>query len=179
MASDAQINVEKDVTSNVACARSQWYMKDSVFWLAQMTLCVVMLRNFPPFVDLMSFWTVCQTECQYVDYSLSGYVTSQSNSQNHTTSTAWWCGDWNARRSGVTSVSPSVTEQTGMIPSVWTLWLHMDSRRSFHKIKHNLRFIIIIVYFQRDCCMLGKSSKIRLINNHFYTPTSLVGVVRV
>ena len=179
MVSDALINVEKDVTSNVVCARSQWYMKDSVFWSAQMTLCVVMLRNYPPFVDLMSFWTVCQTECQYLDYSLSGCVTSQSNSQNHTTSTAWWCADWNARRSGVTSDSPLVMEQTGMIPLVRTLWLHVDSWRSFHKITHNLRFIINMVYFQRDCCMLEKSSKIRLITNHFYTPTSLVGVVRV
>jgi len=32
---------EKLVTSNIASARNQWYLKDSVFWLAQMTLNVM------------------------------------------------------------------------------------------------------------------------------------------
>jgi len=38
MAFNAPTNVGKHVTSNIACARSQWYTKNSVFLLAQMTL---------------------------------------------------------------------------------------------------------------------------------------------
>jgi len=41
----------KNVMSNIACARCQRYTNDSVFWLAQMTLCIVTSRNFPPFVE--------------------------------------------------------------------------------------------------------------------------------
>jgi len=47
----ASISVGKHATSNFACACSQRYTKDSVIWLAQMTLCVVMLCKFPPFVE--------------------------------------------------------------------------------------------------------------------------------
>jgi len=31
---------EKFITSNIASAHNQWYSKDSVFWLAQMTMYV-------------------------------------------------------------------------------------------------------------------------------------------
>jgi len=38
---------------NTACVRSQQNRstKDLVFWLAQMVLCIMMLRNFLPFVQ--------------------------------------------------------------------------------------------------------------------------------
>jgi len=52
MTSDAPTSSGKHITSNIACGRSQWNTKYPVFWLAQMTLCVVMLYNFPPFVRL-------------------------------------------------------------------------------------------------------------------------------
>jgi len=50
----APTNVENHVTTNIACARSQRYTKDSVFWLAQM-MWVIALRIFPPFMDQTSF----------------------------------------------------------------------------------------------------------------------------
>jgi len=31
----------KLVTSNIASARNQWYLNDSVFWLAQMTMYIM------------------------------------------------------------------------------------------------------------------------------------------
>jgi len=37
-------------TLRTYCARSQQYTKDSIFRLAQMTLCVITLDKFPPFV---------------------------------------------------------------------------------------------------------------------------------
>jgi len=49
MASDASTNAGKHVMSNIACARSQRYTIDTGFWLAQMTLRVITLRNFPAF----------------------------------------------------------------------------------------------------------------------------------
>ena len=39
----------KLVTSNIASASNQWYSKDSVFWLAQMTLYVMALCKFQNF----------------------------------------------------------------------------------------------------------------------------------
>jgi len=50
MMSDALTNVEKHVTSQVAFAHGQGYTKDSVFWLAQITLCIMMSSNFSPFL---------------------------------------------------------------------------------------------------------------------------------
>ena len=50
MTTDAPTNAGKHVTSNIASARSQRYTTDSVFRLAQTTLCVMTIRNFPPFV---------------------------------------------------------------------------------------------------------------------------------
>ena len=47
MTSDALTNAGMRVTSNIAL--SQQYKQDSVFWLTQMTLCVMTLHNFPPF----------------------------------------------------------------------------------------------------------------------------------
>ena len=44
----------KHVTTNIACARNQWYSKDLSFWLAQMALYVMTLRNVPLFVDQTS-----------------------------------------------------------------------------------------------------------------------------
>jgi len=41
--SEAPTTVGKHVTSNDACAHCQWYADDSVFWLAQMMLCVMTL----------------------------------------------------------------------------------------------------------------------------------------
>jgi len=35
---------------NITCKRSELYIENSVFWWAQMTLCVMPLRNFPPYI---------------------------------------------------------------------------------------------------------------------------------
>jgi len=45
MTSDAPTNAGKHVMSNITFVR---YTKDSVFWLAQMTLRIMTFRNFPP-----------------------------------------------------------------------------------------------------------------------------------
>jgi len=50
MTSDGLKNMGKHVRPANACARSYWYTKDSVFWLAQMTLWHYNVGNFPPFV---------------------------------------------------------------------------------------------------------------------------------
>ena len=46
---NAPTNAGERVTSNIACACSQQYTKDSVFWFAQM-MCVLTLRNCRPLV---------------------------------------------------------------------------------------------------------------------------------
>ena len=43
-------NVGKQVMLNIAYTRCQRNKRNSVFWLAKMTLCVMTLRNFQPFV---------------------------------------------------------------------------------------------------------------------------------
>ena len=47
---DALTNAGKNVTSTIACARSQRYTKNSIFRLAQMTLTIMTLHNFPSYV---------------------------------------------------------------------------------------------------------------------------------
>ena len=53
MTSDARRMRESMLTGmlNIACARSQRNTKETVFWLAQMRLCVMTLRNVTPFFD--------------------------------------------------------------------------------------------------------------------------------
>jgi len=65
---DALTNVGKHVTSNIACARSQGNMKDSVFWLAQIMLVFLRLQNTPPFVkpNIINFQNVRQTSWRYI-----------------------------------------------------------------------------------------------------------------
>jgi len=48
--SDASTNAGMHNTLNIARVRSQRYTKDAAFWLAEMTLCVLVLSNFPLFV---------------------------------------------------------------------------------------------------------------------------------
>jgi len=50
MTSRSLINAGKHCTSNVAWVHSQPCTKDSVFWLAQMVLCLMTLHYFPAFV---------------------------------------------------------------------------------------------------------------------------------
>jgi len=50
---------------NTVCVRSQCYTKDSVFWLAQMMLCVMTLCNLVPFVEPNFIW-----DCRYVYWLL-------------------------------------------------------------------------------------------------------------
>ena len=66
--------------SNIASAHYQRYTKASVFWLAQMTLYVMSLRHFRPFVGKMSFQIVRQTGCQYVNHKPVGRHWSPSRS---------------------------------------------------------------------------------------------------
>ena len=50
MTSNAPTNAGKHVWLNIACACSPQNTKDTVFWLAQMTLCITALSNFRHFV---------------------------------------------------------------------------------------------------------------------------------
>ena len=53
MTIDAPTNLRNNVMSNAAYGHSPQYTKVSVFYLAQMILCILALaafRNFPPFV---------------------------------------------------------------------------------------------------------------------------------
>jgi len=50
MTSDAQTNTSKHVKSNIACAGCQRNTEDSIFWLAQVMLCLKMLHNFQSFI---------------------------------------------------------------------------------------------------------------------------------
>ena len=47
----APTNGGKHITSNNACAHCQQYTNDSVLRLVQMTLCIIRLRNYPPFFE--------------------------------------------------------------------------------------------------------------------------------
>ena len=47
--SDARTNAGKNVRLNTACAPSQWNIKKSVFWLAQMMLRIMTFKLFPLF----------------------------------------------------------------------------------------------------------------------------------
>jgi len=50
MMSDVPTNAEKQDVSNSECAYCQRNTNDLTILLAQMTLCIMMLRNFPPFI---------------------------------------------------------------------------------------------------------------------------------
>ena len=50
MTSGALTNPGKLVMSNIACVHTPWFTKNSVFWLAQMTLCIMALHNFLRFI---------------------------------------------------------------------------------------------------------------------------------
>ena len=58
--------------------RSQQNTKDSVFRLAQMTMCIMMLHPFCLLTDQTSFQLVRQTGCQYVNSYLATCVNSWS-----------------------------------------------------------------------------------------------------
>ena len=60
MTSNALTNAEKDVTTNFACVRS--FTNNPFFRLGQIRLCVIMLRNFPPFVGQNVNQMVQQTD---------------------------------------------------------------------------------------------------------------------
>jgi len=67
MMSSAPTKAGKHVLSNVACVRYQWYTNDPVFWLAQLMLCIMTGRNFPPFVgpnDILNGLSIRQLGCR-------------------------------------------------------------------------------------------------------------------
>jgi len=51
MTFDAPTNAWKHVTLNIASECNQRYLKDSVFWLVQVTLSIMMLHIFPFFIS--------------------------------------------------------------------------------------------------------------------------------
>ena len=52
MASDAPTNRGKHITLNIASVPSQQYTNNTVFSLAQTTLCIMTIRYFPPCVGV-------------------------------------------------------------------------------------------------------------------------------
>ena len=110
MTSDASTSSGKHSTSNIAWGRSKWNTKYPVFWLAQMTLCVVLFYNFPPFVWLNVIWvglTDCLSILQLVVrfYLISIHVflccSTSSTSQPCSPSAVWY--SWGL----LTTCSPS------------------------------------------------------------------------
>jgi len=47
----ALTNAGKSIMPNNACARCQQNTKDSVFWLAQILLCIMTLSDIPHFIE--------------------------------------------------------------------------------------------------------------------------------
>jgi len=60
------LDLGKHVMTNVACAKSEQYTKDSVCRLAQITLCITMLCYFLLFLSPNVISKVRQTSCQYI-----------------------------------------------------------------------------------------------------------------
>jgi len=58
----------KLVWFNIASARNQWYSKDTVFWLAQMTLYVTASRKF------LHCRALIQAVCRYVNWPMFNTV---------------------------------------------------------------------------------------------------------
>jgi len=65
MTHDARQNGGKFVTSNIASARNQRYLKDSVFWLAQRRCTLCPFANSSIFVGHRALF---QAVCLYVNY---------------------------------------------------------------------------------------------------------------